>query len=96
MAGVIWIDEKAHDVARLEAHFNGNVKIVGGVVGSLEKGSSFVFEQARVNDEVWLPTYAEVHFGGRLLFLKVKTNQVDRFTDYRKFRAETKFTPEPN
>lgn len=96
MAGVIWIDEKARDVARLEAHFNASVKIGGGVVGSLEKGSSFVFEQARVNDEVWLPTYAEVHLGGRLLFLKVKADQVDRFTDYKKFRAETKFTPEPN
>ena len=96
MAGVIWIDEKARDVARLEAHFNANVKIGGGLVGSLEKGSSFVFEQARVNDEVWLPTYDEVHLGGRLLFLKVKANQIDRYTDYKKFRAETKFTPEPN
>jgi hypothetical protein len=96
MAGVIWIDEKARDVARLEAHFNASVKIGGGVVGSLEKGSSFVFEQARVNDEVWLPTYDEVHLGGRFLFLKVKANQIDRYTDYRKFRAETKFTPDPN
>ncbi len=96
MAGVVWIDEKARDVARLEAHFSANVKIGGGVVGSLEKGSSFVFEQARINDEVWLPTYDEVHLGGRLLFLKVKANQIDRYTDYKKFRAETKFTPEPN
>ncbi len=97
MAGVVWIDEKARDVARLEAHFNGNVKIAGGVVGSLEKGSSFVFEQARVNDEVWLPTYAEVHLSGRfVVFLKLKANQIERYTDYRKFRAETKFTPEPN
>ena len=95
MAGVIWIDEKARDVARLEAHFNANVKIGGGVVGSLEKGSSFVFEQSRVNDEVWLPTYDEVHLGGRFLFLKVKANQIERYSDYRKFRAETKFIPEP-
>ena len=72
------------------------IKIGGGVVGSLEKGSSFVFEQGRVNGEVWLPTYDEVHLGGRFLFLKVKANQIDRYTDYRKFRAETKFTPEPN
>jgi hypothetical protein len=96
MAGVIWIDEKARDVARLEAHVNATVKIGGGVVASLEKGSSFVFEQARVNDEVWLPTYDEVHLGGRFLFLKVKANQIDRYSDYKKFHAETKFTPEPN
>jgi hypothetical protein len=96
MAGVFWVDEKALDGVRLEAHFNGSVKIAGGVVASLEKGSSFVFEQGRVNNEVWLPTYTEVHLGGRFLFLKVKANQIDRYTDYKKFRAETKFTPEPN
>lgn len=96
MAGVIWIDEKARDVARLEAHFSASVRIGGGVVGSLDKGSSFVFEQARVNDEVWLPTYDEVHLGGRFLLLKVKANQIDRYTDYRKFKADSTFVPEPN
>src|SRR2546429_2447845 len=27
LAGVVWVDEKAHDVARLEAYFVGDVKI---------------------------------------------------------------------
>ena len=90
LSGVIWIDEQARDVARLEAHFNSAAKIGGGVVASIEKGSSFVFEQAKVNDEVWLPTYDEIHLGGRLLVLKFKANQVDRYTDWKKFRAESK------
>jgi hypothetical protein len=94
LAGVVWIDEQARDVARLEAHFSSNVRIVGGVVASLEKGSAFVFEQAKVNEEVWLPTYDEVHIAGRFLILKVKANQIDRYTDYKKFKAESKFTPE--
>jgi hypothetical protein len=96
MAGVIWIDEQARDVARLEAHFDANVRIGGGVVASLDKGSSFVFEQARVNNEVWLPTYDEVHLGGRFLVLKVKANQIDRYTDYKKFHADSTFVPDPN
>jgi predicted RNA-binding protein Jag len=93
VAGVIWIDERAHDVARLEAHFNDSAKIGGGIVAAIDKGSNFVFEQAKVNGEVWLPVYDEVHFGGRLLFVKTKANQIDRYSDYKKFHAESKIVP---
>lgn len=95
MAGVVWIDEQARDVARLEAHFSANVRI-GGVVAALEKGSSIVFEQARINNEVWLPTYAEVHLGGRFLLVRMKANEIDRYSDYKRFRAESTFVPEAN
>ncbi len=90
LAGVIWIDEQARDVVRLEAYFADNLKIGGGLVASLQKGSSFVFEQAFVNNEVWLPTYAEVHVAARVLLLKgLKFNSVTRYSDYRKFRVES-------
>src|SRR6266850_3109789 len=61
LAGVVWVDEKAHDVARLEAYFTGDMKIAGGLLANLQKGTSFVYEQAYVNNEVWLPTYMEAH-----------------------------------
>jgi len=93
LAGVVWIDEQARDVARLEAHFIDSAKFGGGVVASIDKGSRFVFEQAKVNGEVWLPVYDEVHFGGRLLFLKSKANQIDRYSDCKKFHAESKIVP---
>jgi hypothetical protein len=91
----MWIDEKARDVARLEAHFSNNVKIGGGLLASVDKGSAFVFEQAKVNNEVWLPTYDEIHVAGRFLVLKVKANQIDRYSDYKKFHAESTFLPDP-
>ena len=87
LAGTMWVDEQAREVVRLEAHFAESVKIGGGLVASLSKGSNFVFEQQKINDEVWLPSYAEVHFSGRIVFVKLKQNFVDRFTDYRKFRS---------
>src|SRR6267142_84584 len=90
LAGVIWIDEKARDVARLEAYFNGDMKIVGGLLANLEKGTSFVFEQAFVNNEVWLPTYMEAHVGVRFLLVKgIKASVVTRYSDYRKFNVES-------
>ena len=90
LAGVVWVDEKAHDVARLEAYFTGDMKIGGGLLANLQKGTSFVFEQSFVNNEVWLPTYMEAHVGVRLLLLKgIKANIVTRYWDYKRFNVET-------
>ncbi len=90
LAGVVWVDEKAHQVARLEAYFVGDVKIGGGLLANLQKGTSFVFEQAFVNNEVWLPTYGEAHIGVRFLLVKgIKASVVTRYWDYKKFNVET-------
>lgn len=90
LAGVIWVDEQAHDVARLEAYFTGDFRFAGGLLANLHKGTSFVFEQAYINNEVWLPTYMEAHVGVRLLLLKgFDFNMVTRYSDYKKFNVET-------
>ena len=90
LAGVVWVDEKAHDVARLEAYFTGDMKIAGGLLANLQKGTSFVYEQGFVNNEVWLPTYMEAHIGVRFLLVKgIKASVVTRYSDYRKFNVET-------
>ena len=90
LAGVVWIDEKAHDVARLEAYFTGDMKIAGGLLANLQKGTSLVYEQAYVNNEVWLPTYMEAHVGVRFLLVKgIKASVVTRYWDYKKFNLET-------
>ena len=90
LAGVVWIDEKAHDVARLEAYFVGDMKFAGGLLANLQKGTSFTFEQSYVNNEVWLPTYEEAHIGVRVLLVKgIKVNVVTRYSDYKRFNVET-------
>ena len=90
LAGVVWIDEKAKDVVRLEAYFVGDVHIGGGVLANLQKGTSFVFEQAYINNEVWLPTYVEAHVGVRLLMVKgIKVNVSTKYSDYKRFNVET-------
>ena len=90
LAGVVWVDEKAHDVARLEAYFVKDFRFAGGLLANLQKGTSFVFEQAYLNNEVWLPTYEEAHVGVRVLLLKgFKVNEVTRYSDYHRFNIET-------
>jgi hypothetical protein len=86
LAGVVWIDENAHDVVRLEAYFVNDFRIAGGLLANLQKGTSFIFEQSYVNNEVWLPTYEEAHVGVRLLLVKgLKVNAITRYADYKKF-----------
>jgi hypothetical protein len=89
LAGVIWVDEKAHDVVRLEAYFVNDFRIAGGILANLQKGTSFIFEQAYVNNEVWLPTYSEIHIGVRVLMVKgLKMNMVTRYSDYKRFSTD--------
>lgn len=90
LAGVIWVDEQARDIVRLEARFNNNAKIGGGILASISKGSNFVFEQALINNEVWLPSYVEVHAAARVVFVKGRQDEIDRFSDYKKFSTESK------
>jgi hypothetical protein len=90
LGGVIWIDEKALDVVRLDAFFVNNVKFAGGLLADLQKGTRVVLEQTYVNNEVWLPTYEEVHIDVRVLLVKgIKVDGTTRYSDYKKFNVET-------
>jgi hypothetical protein len=90
-AGVMWIDEQDKQVARLEASLSESFGIGGGVVAKLKKGASFTLEQERVNDEIWLPSVAEINLSVRVLLVKgIDLNQVVRSYNYRKFETEVK------
>lgn len=90
LAGVIWVDEKAHQVVRVEGHFVGDARIAGGLLVNLQKGSSFVAEQAFLNNEVWLPTYEEANIGARFLLVKgLKVSAKTHYSDYKRFNVET-------
>jgi len=93
ISGTLWIDEEGREVVRIEAQFDDSFKIGGGLLASVQKGSRFVFEQAWVNNEVWLPTFADVNIAARVMLLKgIKEHSVTHFTDYRKFRVDSKMT----
>jgi hypothetical protein len=90
LGGVIWIDEKALDVVRLDAFFVNDMKFAGGLLADLQKGTRVILEQTYVNNEVWLPTYEEVHIDVRVLLVKgIKVDGTTRYSDYKKFNVET-------
>ena len=90
LQGTIWVDETDRQVARLEAIFNENFHIGGGLVANVQKGSRFSFDQAPVNGEIWLPSGGEVTIEMRLLLVKgIRQHIVIRDYDYKRFHVET-------
>lgn len=90
LVGTLWVDDDARQVVRLEAHLSDAYKLGGGLLASIHKGASLVMEQAKMNDEVWLPSYVEMHFSARLLLVaSTLGDYTSRFSDYKKFRVET-------
>jgi len=90
IAGRLWVDEKDRQVARMEAHFTDNFHVAGGLLANIAKGSSFYFDQAPVNGEIWFPTGAEGHIEARVLLLKgVRQHILERDYGYQRFSVDT-------
>ena len=101
LQGTLRVDEANRQVIHLDASFNDNFRIGGGLVGAIQKGSNFHFDQALVNGEIWLPIGSEGTVWARVLMFKaVHQHYTERDFDYQRFRVETqqgkdaKVTPE--
>ena len=94
MAGTVWVDEEDKMLTQTEGRFLNAFKIGGGLVADIEKGTSFHYEQRRVNGEVWLPSRFDAQGSARaMLFFSFhgRAQMVD--SDYRKFKATSTILP---
>jgi hypothetical protein len=90
LQGTLWINEADRQVAHLEVRFDDNFRMVGGILATVQKGSSFRFDQSKVNGEIWLPTGAEGTVQARLLMFKnLRQHFRERDYDYQRFKVET-------
>ncbi len=90
LQGTVWIDESDREVAHLDVSFSDNFHIAGGLAVSVQRGSSFRFDQELVNGEAWLPTGGEGTIQARILLVKgVHERVTERDYDYKRFRVET-------
>ena len=92
LAGTMWVDEEAKQIARAEARLTDSFKIAGGLLASISPATAIVIEQEKIGDEVWLPSYNEVNFSMKLFLLaKLKKNFVTRYSDYKKYQIDNKY-----
>jgi hypothetical protein len=90
LSGTVWIDEADRQVAHIEVSFDDNFRVAGGLFASVEKGSSFRFDQAPVEDGLWLPTGGEGNMQARvLLFKNYRQHVTERDFDFKRFSVQT-------
>jgi hypothetical protein len=90
LKGTIWVDETDRQVAHLEVTFDDNFHVAGGLVANVQKGSNFRFDQAPVDDGLWLPTGGEGMVSARVLLVKnMRQHFTERVYDYKRFKVET-------
>jgi hypothetical protein len=95
----VWIDEQAREVVRLKATFDQPLRIGFGIFATVNPGSNFLFDQALIHNEVWLPTSLDARFDGKAaLFVGFHVDLSIGFDEYRKFNAsatEHTVAPQP-
>jgi hypothetical protein len=85
-----WIDKSETQLVKVNAECIDTVSW-GLFLARLHKGSTFVYETTRVNDEVWLPKHVAVKLDARVALLKNFNMDVDiTYRDYKKFRTDTR------
>ena len=86
----LWIDKDGYQWLRMEADVIDTITW-GGFLLRLHPGSHIELEQVLVNNEVWLPLYARISFDARIaLFKSMRLDVYARFSDYKKFRTDTR------
>jgi hypothetical protein len=87
-----WIDPGDCGLLKLDAQAIDTISL-GGILARIGKGTRIVVEQKKLNDEVWLPSHISVKADGRIVLLKKFNVEQDIvFSDYRKFRSESRIT----
>ncbi len=88
--GRVWIDQGDLQLAKMDVECLDTISW-GLFLARFHKGSRFMLEQTRVNDEVWLPQQLAVKVDARLALLKSLDVDIEQsFRDYKKFRTSSK------
>ena len=90
--GRVWIDQADLQLAKMDIECLDTISW-GLFLARFHKGSRFMLEQIRVNDEVWLPAHLTAKIDVRLALLKNFDIALEQtFRDYKKFGTTSKIT----
>lgn len=90
MEGMFWIDKADYAWVRVEADTLDTVSF-GWLLARIQKGTSFIFESAKVNDELWAPSKINLRANARIALIKaLRVDQDLVFSHYRKFHTDSR------
>jgi hypothetical protein len=90
LEGTLWIDKKDFIWVKFEAEVLKPFSI-GWFLARVGEGTHLSYEMMRVNDELWVPKDISLKASARLALLKkVNVEQEITFSEYRKFRTDSR------
>jgi hypothetical protein len=93
LRGRIWIDKDESQLTKFDIQCIDTVSF-GLFLARIHKGTRIIYEQIRVNDEVWLPQQIALKLDVRVALLKEFNLEDDiTYRDYKKFRTGTTIVP---
>lgn len=85
--GAVWVDTATKQVVRLEAVLS---KSAGNFLAKAKSGAAFTIDNELVNNEIWLPSQADINLQIKILFAGININNLIKYGDYRRFETEVK------
>jgi hypothetical protein len=86
----VWIEQETFHWVKMDAEVLDTLTFGFGLL-RVAPGGTLHFEQTRVNNEIWLPSYVLIRGDARLAFVKKLRVEIDiRYSGYRKFQADSK------
>jgi hypothetical protein len=92
MQGTLLVDNEAHRIARIDATLFKEVTFCWGVLGHLDKGGTFLVEQAEVAPGDWELTHTRLNLTGKIMMVKslvIKSDETD--SHFRPVPSDTTF-----
>jgi hypothetical protein len=89
-SGVAWVDEADHRIVRMRTVLFKDAPIAWWPLAKVHKGTEIIREWRKINNEVWLPSRSLKRLRGRDFVVGFNFLQIEEYSDYRKFDAETK------
>ncbi len=83
--GAVWVDAKTKQVVRLDAVLTQSA---GNFLAKAKRGASFSLENELINNEIWLPSQADVNLSIKILFAGININNLIKYGEYSKARVE--------
>jgi hypothetical protein len=86
----LWVEKKDYHWVKLDMESLDTISF-GGILVRMARGSHLTAENARINNEVWLPKGAVLKGSIRIALIKVMRGEmIFSFSDYRKFQADSR------
>ena len=90
--GRVWINKADAQMVKVDMTAIDTLSF-GWLLARVHPGTHIILEQAKINDEVWLPKHLTAHVDARVALFKNLDEDVDVvYRDYKKFRTQTKVT----